>query len=182
MEAFEALLFCGIWFLNLEMYAKYILKLKSTCFRHTKIRKSKNYIWIFKYPNTGWSIENVNYISVVLLYANFTEVWTFWYLAFKIPPQKNFVKIEVCEEIVRFSNIGEYTKENFINLQNWFIFAPNSLLFIVQKAVKAQIIVQILKKMLPNSGKNNLIDFLIKFHFIDFFAKLWLYFETNLWN
>ena len=29
-----------------------------------------------------------------------------------------FVKIEVCEEIVRFSHIGEYTKENFINLQN----------------------------------------------------------------
>ena len=74
------------------------------------------------------------------------------------------------------------TKKNFIDLQNWFIFAPNSLLFIVQKAVKAQIIVQILKKMLPNSGKNNFIDFLIKFHFIDFFAKLRLYFEKKIYE
>ena len=33
--------------------------------------------------------------------------------------------------------------------------------------------------MLPNSGRKNLIDFPIKFHFIDFFAKLWLYFEKK---
>ena len=33
--------------------------------------------------------------------------------------------------------------------------------------------------MLPNSGKNNFIDFLIKFNFVDFFAKLWLYFEKK---
>ena len=33
--------------------------------------------------------------------------------------------------------------------------------------------------MLPNSEKNDCIDFLIKFDFIDFFAKLWLYFEEK---
>ena len=51
-------------------------------------------------------------------WQNSYEVWTFRYLAFKIPPQKNFVKIEVCEEIVQFSHIGENTKENLINLRN----------------------------------------------------------------
>ena len=36
----------------------------------------------------------------------------------KCPNKNFFVKIEVCEEIFRFSHIGEYTKENLINLQN----------------------------------------------------------------
>ena len=35
-------------------------------------------------------------------------------MAFKIPKKTFFVKIEVCEEIVRFSHIGEYTKEHLI--------------------------------------------------------------------
>ena len=104
-------------------------------------------------------------------WQNSYEVWTFWYLAFKIPKKTFFVKIEVCEEIVRFSHIGENTKENLINFWYWFIFALISLLFIAQNAVKAQIIVKILEIFLPNSEKNNFIDFLVKFNFIDFFSK-----------
>ena len=69
------------------------------------------------------------------------------------------------------SNIGENTKENLINFWYWFIFALISLLFIAQNAVKAQIIVKILEIFLPNSEKNNFIDFLVKFNFIDFFSK-----------
>ena len=38
-----------------------------------------------------------------------------------------FVKIEVCEEIVRFSHIGENTKENLINLWNRFYFFSHFL-------------------------------------------------------
>ena len=60
-----------------------------------------------------------------------------------------------------------------------FIFDLVSLLFITQKAVKAQIIVKISEKMLPSSEKNNFIDFLIKFNFIDFFSIFWLYFEKK---
>ena len=59
-------------------------------------------------------------------------------MAFKIPPKTFFVKIEVCEEIVRFSHIGENTKENLIISGIDFIFVLISLLFIAQKAVKAK--------------------------------------------
>ena len=62
-----------------------------------------------------------------------------WTFAFKITKKTFSVKIEVCEEIVRFSHIGEFTKENLIINGNDFIFVLISLLFIVQKAVKAQI-------------------------------------------
>ena len=44
-------------------------------------------------------------------------------------------------------------------------------LFIAQKVVKAQIIVNILEQMLPSSEKNNFIDFLIKLNFTDFLSK-----------
>ena len=48
-----------------------------------------------------------------------------------------------------------------------------------QKAVKAQIIVKIFEKMVHSSEKSNLIDFLIKFNFIDFLLGLCLYFTLN---
>ena len=49
-----------------------------------------------------------------------------------------------------------------------FIFLLISLLFIAQKAVKVQIIVKIMEKMMPIEKQNNFIDFLIIFYFIDF--------------
>ena len=55
----------------------------------------------------------------------------------------------------------------FCNSKNLTI----SLLFISQKAVKAQIIAKIMEKMMPIEKKYNFIDFLIKFYFIDFLSK-----------
>ena len=86
-------------------------------------------------------------------------------MAFKIQKKPVFVKIEVCEEIVRFSHIGENTKENLIIYGIDFIFVLISLLFIAQKAVKAQIIEDVLKKCCLVQKKNDFKDFLVKFHF-----------------
>ena len=55
----------------------------------------------------------------------------------------------------------------FCNSKNLAI----SLLFISQRAVKAQIIAKIMEKMMPIEKNYNFIDFLIKFHFIDFLSK-----------
>ena len=46
-----------------------------------------------------------------------------------------------------------------------------SLLFISQTAVKAQMIVKIMEKMMPIEKYYNFIDLLIKFYFIDFLSK-----------
>ena len=45
------------------------------------------------------------------------------------------------------------------------------MLFISQKAVKAQIIDKIVEKNILIEKKNNFIDFLIIFYFIDFLSK-----------
>ena len=55
----------------------------------------------------------------------------------------------------------------FCNSKNLAI----SLLFISQKAVKAQIIAKIMGKMMPIENKYNFIDFRIKFYFIDLLSK-----------
>ena len=55
----------------------------------------------------------------------------------------------------------------FCNSNNLAIF----FLFIAQKAVKVQIMVKSLDKMMPSEEKDNFIDFLIKFYFIDFLSK-----------
>ena len=58
------------------------------------------------------SVGTKTYGKISLRSGHF-DIWLL-----KYPKKTFFVKIEVCEEIVRFSHIGEYTKENFINLQN----------------------------------------------------------------
>ena len=63
-----------------------------------------------------------------------------------------------------------------------FICALISLISIAQKAVKAQILVKILEKMLPSSDKNNFIKFLVKFLFIAFFQNITKILEESLWN
>ena len=55
-----------------------------------------------------------------------------------------------------------------------------SLLFISQRAVKAQIIAKIMEKMMSIEKKYNFIDFLIKFNFIDFFQYFGYIFRKNL--
>ena len=105
-------------------------------------------------------------------WQHLTEVWTFWYLAFKKQKKKFFVKIDVFGEVVLFSHIGENTKENIINFWYWFIFALISLLFISRNPAKAKIIVKIWEIFLPNSDKNNFIDFPVKFNFIDFIQNI----------
>ena len=48
---------------------------------------------------------------------------TFLYLTFKMTKKTFFVKNQVCWENVLFSNKGENTKENIINLLDGFIYA-----------------------------------------------------------
>ena len=86
-------------------------------------------------------------------------------------PRPVLPRMTLCGEFVQFSHIGENTMENLINFWNWFIFVLISLLFIAQKAVKAQIIVETFGKKLASSEKNNFIDFLIEFHLINFYPK-----------
>ena len=85
-----------------------------------------------------WKVMSLSFRLGNFLCTKFGIYRTFWYLAFKIQKKPFFVKIEVCEEIVRFSHIGENTKENLIISGIDFIFVLISLLFITQKAVKAQ--------------------------------------------
>ena len=96
-----------------------ITSLVSVSFNTVQIIYTGWFIMIdLKYLLSAWSITD--YVSQNRQ-QNFTQVWTFWYLAFKIPKKTYFVKIEVCEEIVRFSHIGEYTKENFIYFRSQFL-------------------------------------------------------------
>ena len=39
-----------------------------------------------------------------------------------------------------------------------------------------------MEKILPRSEKNNLIDYLIIFNFIDLFQKFWLYIEKKIYE
>ena len=55
----------------------------------------------------------------------------------------------------------------FCNSRNLAI----SLLFIAQKAVKAQIIVKIMGEMMPIEKQYNFTDFLIIFYYLDFLSK-----------
>ena len=80
------------------------------------------------WQDTGWSVGS----DIFLLFITqairifetsshtqkFTLMFPFWYLAFKIQKKNFFVTIEVCGEIVKFSHIGENTKENIINVWN----------------------------------------------------------------
>ena len=75
-------------------------------------------------------------------------------MAFKIPKKRFFVKIELFGEVVLFSHIYVKIQRKISSIYGIdFIFNLIFLLFITQKAVKAQIIVKISEKMLPSSEK-----------------------------
>ena len=83
------------------------------------------------YLDTGWSVRNVsktfvNQMSCNALYESRRVAKFLWGLDILIfdfqntQKNKKLVKIEVCEEIVRFSNISENTKENINNFPDGF--------------------------------------------------------------
>ena len=79
---------------------------------------------------TGWSVGTDIFLlfitQAVRIFETsnhtqkFTHMFPFWYLAFKIIKKNFFIKIEVFGENVIFSNIVENTKENLLNLPDWF--------------------------------------------------------------
>ena len=53
-----------------------------------------------------------------------SEVWTLWYLAFKLTKKSSFVKIEVSgEKKIEFSNLSKIQRKILLTYQTDFIFA-----------------------------------------------------------
>ena len=75
-------------------------------------------LWII---NAVWEIFIFHWQTCFYMQI-FPEVWTFWYLAFKVTKKSFLVQIEVFGEKFWFLNISENTKENLTNFLDWFYF------------------------------------------------------------